>query len=132
MPQNNPTQSNIVIYVCSRYRADTEEVFEKQLQATRDLSKNVVLSGYNVIVPHLYYPTFLDDNDEEQRTLGINNALNLLNVCDVIVVLNTDGISEGMQLEINKAKDLSIPIIEINDPELAGNALKLQTVLNFE
>lgn len=107
-----------VAYVCSRYSSDTEEVFESQLQTTKDISLALVLEGYDVIVPHLYYPLFLDDSYEAEREIGIQSAIRLLHVCNAMFVHIGNKVSKGMEAEIQEAEQKNIDIFyfrNIND-----------------
>jgi len=98
-------------YICSPYRAETKEQFEKQLEYTKKKAREVVMQGCDVIVPHLYYPQFLDDNIEPERAIGMNSALNLIIVCDSLIVCEQYGISSGMKAEIEFAEKHGIEII---------------------
>lgn len=97
-------------YICSPYRADTEEKFERQLQYTKAMSREAIMQGFDVIVPHLYYPLFLDDNNEVERQLGMNSAINLILVCNIVIVCEKYGISSGMKAEIEFAQKNGIKI----------------------
>jgi len=99
-----------VAYVCSRYRADTGEVFKSQLQVTEEISRTLVLGGYDIIAPHSYYPLFLDDDDETEREVGMKSALRLLSVCDVMFVHIGNRVSVGMEAEIQEAKSKNMDI----------------------
>lgn len=90
-------------YICSRYRADTQEQFDKQLRLTKDVAREVALAGHVVLVPHLYYPLFLDDDVEDERAIGISHAVEMLGGCDVVFVHIGDGVSSGMEAEIEEA-----------------------------
>ena len=104
---------NETAYICSPYRADTKEQFEKQLNYTKIMSHKAVMEGFDVIVPHLYYPQFLNDDKEAERELGMNSALNLMLVCNVLIVCKRYGISSGMKAEIEFAERNGIPIIRV-------------------
>ena len=95
----------MTIYVCSRYRADTAMKFEEQLTHTKEISRIIVKGGFDVIVPHLYYTQFLDDNIEAERKIGIESATRLVTICDALFVSIKDGVSVGMEAEINTAKE---------------------------
>lgn len=105
------------IYLVSRFRADTDEQFLKQLQQTKDFSREAVVAGFDVIVPHLYYPSFLDDDDENERTIGTESAIRLMGVCDTILVYTGLGVSSGMKAEIEHAKMNSMKIKYFYDLE---------------
>jgi hypothetical protein len=55
------------------------------------------------------YPQFLEEDDPEERQLGIDMGLVLLSKCHELWVFGNK-ISSGMSLEIKKAKRWNIPI----------------------
>jgi hypothetical protein len=57
------------------------------------------LKGNIPIAPHVYFTQFLDENSEEERTLGISMGIELLKMCDELRVCG-DKITEGMKMEI--------------------------------
>ena len=61
------------------------------------------------IVPHLYFPSFLDDNDPNERMIGISKGLELMNICDEVHVFGFD-ITEGMKIELDYAKEIRKPV----------------------
>ena len=91
-------------YICSRYRADTQEQFDEQMRYTKTFAHEAVMAGDDVIVPHMYYPQFLDDNNKTERKLGMESAIRLLHKCDIVLVYIGLGVSEGMEAEIEEAK----------------------------
>jgi len=101
---------NKKVYICSPYRADTPEQFNKQLEYTKKISATVVVAGFDVITPHLYYPLFLNDCNPKERKLGMASALSLLDVCDYLFAYIGQGVSEGMKAEIELAKTTKKPI----------------------
>ena len=116
----------MMIYVCSPYRASCKDQFDKQLEYTKSIAKEIVLAGHDVIVPHLYYTRFLDDSIDEERNLGIQSAINLLHVCDMIVVNTQYGISNGMKHEIAEADVLpSIQKLIVKDIPHLKSTLKM-------
>lgn len=116
-----------VIYIASRYSADFKEQFEEQLKITKEISREVVLAGHEVIVPHLYYPTFLDDDNEEERLIGTQSAIRLLDVCDVLFVHIGLGISKGMDAEIGVAKEKGMIIAYFRNTTELKDILKRLT-----
>jgi len=98
-------------YICTPYRAVTNKQFESQLQYTKEIAREAVIAdGYNVIVPHLYYPQFLNDGNEVERNIGLSSALNLIDVCNIVIVGEKYGISQGMEAEIEYANANGIKI----------------------
>lgn len=96
------------IFVCSPYRGDVKNNMKKAI----NYCKYVVKQGYLPIAPHLYFPRFLNDNNETERKLGIAMGCELMQDCDEVWVFG-DTITEGMYYEIMNAKQLKKPIREI-------------------
>ena len=67
------------------------------------------MSGDVPIVPHLYFPSFLDDNIPNERMTGIAMGLELMDICDEVYVFGFD-ITEGMKFELNHAKETRKPV----------------------
>jgi len=104
---------NKTAYICSPYRADDDDQFQAQIQYTRHLAKMAVMNGYDVIVPHLYYPQFLNDKVESERNTGMASAINLILKCDILIIGLHHGMSDGMRAEIEFAKENSIPLKKV-------------------
>ena len=98
-----------LVYIASPFSGDTERNIEK----ARGYCRLAVSMGYIPLAPHLHYPQFMDDDDKEQRELGLRFALILLGKCNELWVFNR--ISQGMVQEINKAKKRGMPIRYFND-----------------
>ena len=93
-----------VVYVASPYAGDTAG----NISRAAEYCRFVVNKGAIPLAPHLLYPQFMDDSDEDQRILGLRFAISLLYRCDELWVFGKP--SEGMSHEIAKAKKRGIPI----------------------
>lgn len=97
-----------LVYICSPYRGDVEENVRKaQLYSVKAMIDHPDVLP---IAPHLLFTQYLDDNDPEQRRMGLSAGLDLLSICDELWVYGLDNPSEGMAGEIALAQELSIPI----------------------
>lgn len=67
-----------LIYVASPYKGDIKKNIEYAKQACR----YVLNEGNAFFCPHLLYPQILDDNNPEERRLGINIGKEFLAKCD--------------------------------------------------
>ena len=67
-------------------------------------------TGYIPIAPHLYFPQFLDDNDQYERIKGIKMGVELMKECDRMWIIGTT-ITNGMEYEINEAKKAKVPAL---------------------
>ena len=66
------------------------------------------------LAAHLLFPTFLDDNIQEERETGMKGTLELLSRSDEVWVYG-EKISEGMKKEIELAQRLGIPVVYKSD-----------------
>lgn len=92
------------IYIASAYRGDVEY----NVQMAKQYCAYAVSMGVIPICPHIYFTNFLDDNNKNERQLGLNMGLQLLRICSEIWVFGE--ITEGMQQEIKEAEKLGIPV----------------------
>lgn len=74
--------------------------------------RNMLLKNEAPIASHLLFtqPGVLDDNNPEQRKLGIEAGHTWTDVSDGIAVYTDFGISKGMQQGIDRAKYNLVPI----------------------
>ena len=88
------------ISVASRYAGDVDA----NVKAAIGYCRLVIDKGYMPVASHLLYPQILNDNDPEERELGLLFGLSLLAVCDEVWVFGT--VSPGVAQEIEEAKRL--------------------------
>ena len=100
----------MIYYVCSPYRGKTPEQVQVHFNYAVDLTREMLLYGHCPITPHLYITACLNDDDPDERKIGLEAALELLKKCDAVIVGQRYGISEGMAAEIETAKQLNIPV----------------------
>ena len=93
-----------LVYIASPFAGDTERNTER----AQGYCRFAVSEGCIPLAPHLHYPQFMDDDDREQRELGLFFALVLLGKCDELWVFGKP--SDGMYREITKAKKRGMPI----------------------
>lgn len=94
-----------LVYICSPLRGD----YEENMQNARVYCRSAAEMGVVPVAPHLLYPQFLDDTIAAERSLGLNMGLELLGRCNELWVC-TGQISEGMNGEIEAARQMRIPI----------------------
>lgn len=94
-----------IVFICSPFKDDIEVNTARAKRYGRfAVTKKVV-----PIIPHLMYPRFLDENNSDERAMGLEMGLVLLSNCHEIWVFG-NRISRGMEIEIEKAKEIKIPI----------------------
>lgn len=103
------TPQRLKVYVCSPYSGDVK----RNTKYAQELTKWALYRGYVPITPHLYIPQVLNDDNPDERALGIDVGRALLQSCDLVLVGGQYGISAGMAGEIREALRLCIPIKHI-------------------
>lgn len=88
-----------IVYICSPFSGDVRE----NKRRARSYSRYAVKKGYLPITPHLLYPQFLDDENPDEREVGMYMGLILMTKCVEVWVFGKER-SQGMQREIKYAK----------------------------
>lgn len=94
------------VFVCSPMKGDVE----KNLKLAKFAARVLIGSGCIPVVPHLYFPQFLDDNDQYERIKGIKMGVELMKECDRMWIIGMT-ITNGMEYEINEAKKAKVPAL---------------------
>ena len=109
------------IFVCSPYcpLAETEESRKVELESNLHRAKTacriLTTLGFIPLAPHLCCRTFLEDGVKRERENGIRLGLQWLEEADEVWVFG-DTISEGMAVEIARAKELAKPVRNLPEP----------------
>ncbi len=111
------------VYICSRYRADKNFTVEDNIQRALFACKVALDHGYAPIAPYLIYPRCLDDNDPEERNIGLMAGLAWLTDCDEVWQWGTS-ISNGMANELALARILGIRIRVFREEERCNMTAK--------
>lgn len=93
------------VFICSPFRGNIKENTKKAVFYGR-----IAIGDDEIpIVPHLYFPTFLDENDPNERMKGIEMGLELMDICDEVWVFGFN-ITEGMRIELAHAREKKKPV----------------------
>ena len=101
-----------IVYVCSPLRGD----IEVNIRNAREYCRKTVAMGFIPIAPHTIYTEYLDDREPAQRRQGLLIGLELLQKCDELWAFGTVT-SEGMDKEIELAREYGIPVYRIDEPD---------------
>ena len=93
------------VFICSPFRGAEE----KNVEFARKYARFAYEKGCLPVVPHLYFPQFLEESDVQERMAGIQFGLSLLKECREVWVFG-EVMSEGMCMEIAEADHAGIPI----------------------
>ena len=66
--------------------------------------------GESAIASHKIWPGILDDDNPEERQLGIEAGLAWVQVADLMIIYSDHGISDGMENAMSRARLHGIPI----------------------
>ena len=99
-----------LVFICSPYAGDTRHNTRK----ARDYSRFAVAQHAIPLAPHLLFPQFLDDDNSDQRRLGIFMGMVLMSKCREVWVFGRN-ITRGMAAEIDRAEKRGIPIRYFNE-----------------
>lgn len=100
------------IYVASPYAGD----IEKNTDFAKDACRFVLEQGHAFFCPHLLYPNVLDEHNPNERQLGLDMGIAMLEICDELWCFG-DRISHGMMMEISEAEKLNIPTRRVMECE---------------
>lgn len=115
--ENEKKLQKKMVFICSPYAGDIEVNTTRAKRYGRFAVKNKTVP----IIPHLMYPQFLDEENQDERRLGLEMGLELLSKCQEMWVFG-DYISSGMSAEIKSAKKWNIHIryFTMGCEEMAG------------
>ena len=98
-----------LVYICSPFSGD----IENNNKRTRAFCRFALDKGNIPLAPHLMFPQFMDDSNEQERDQAIFMDIILMGKCQEVWVLG-DVISKGMSIEIEKAKKRRQPVRYFN------------------
>ena len=97
-------------YICSPLSAPTQKGIEANMKKAGEYVDTVSrITGKRAIAPHAILPRYFDDNIAEERQLCLQFGLDVLALCDAMVVCGRR-ISSGMKGEIERARNIGMPI----------------------
>lgn len=99
-------------------RVIIESPFSGDVDANTQYAKECLLDSLNrgecPFASHLLYTQVLNDEMPEERDKGIAAGFEWMHAAEKVIVYQDLGISSGMQLGINNAEHLNIPVIYRN------------------
>jgi len=96
------------VFICSPYAGD----ITRNVAIAQEACRIAVEHDEAPFAPHLFYTQFLDDTNPSHRGAGIVCGLAFMEACHEVWAYIRDGISPGMQRELDHAKSLGLPIVE--------------------
>lgn len=99
-----------LVFICSPFAGN----IQRNTRRARDFCRFAASRNCIPIAPHLLFPQFMEEDDPEQRRLGIFFGLVLQKKCKEVWVFGRN-ISRGMAVEIEKAKERGLPLRYFTD-----------------
>ena len=99
-----------LVYICSPYQGDVEH----NTQAAQRYSRFALENKRLPIAPHLLFPQFMGEETDATRELALHMGMILLTKCHELWYFG-DRISEGMKLELNRARLRGTPVRHFNE-----------------
>ena len=100
------------VYICAPLAGDVE----KNLERVKRYTRYALMCGTAPVVPH-FYALCLDDNNQEERDIGLAAGLGMLWFCDELWVFGQK-ITEGMKSELQFCKHLNIKTRFVSEKEI--------------
>ncbi|MBT9132089.1 MAG: hypothetical protein DDT33_00599 [Firmicutes bacterium] len=99
-----------LVFICSPFAGDVD----RNIENARRYCKYAVAQDKIPLAPHLLFPQFMNDGNAKERRLAIFMGLVLLSKCVELWCFG-EIISEGMKVEMTKAKKRDMPIRHFSD-----------------
>ena len=107
----------MLVIIESPYMGDVS----KNIAYARKCMSDSLLRGESPFASHLLYTQVLDDTKEIERLTGMSRAFQWYKHADLMAVYTDKGISKGMEMGMEVAKNLGINIEYRNLTEGANN-----------
>jgi len=98
------------VIVESPYASDNPKIVEHNKRYARACLSDSLQRGEFPFASHLLYTQVLEDDDPDERRIGINAGLGWMERSDLVAVYTDLGITEGMKLGIEEASLMGIRI----------------------
>ena len=96
-----------LVVIESPYKAKTEKELERNVKYARACMRDCFMKREYPFASHLLYTQkgVLDDNNHDERKLGIEAGLAWVKIADATIVYTDFGITDGMRQGVERAKD---------------------------
>lgn len=101
-----------LVVIESPYAGKTKNEIKRNITFARACLRDCFMRGEYPFASHLLYtqPGVLDDNNRNERKLGIEAGLEWVKIADATIVYTNLGITEGMKRGIERAKQDERPV----------------------
>ena len=101
-----------IIFICHPWRGNnTSHIENNNPELTERICKYIAMNTDDTpLSTALYLNQFLNDDIDAERQLGIKLGHELMEKCDIVYSYEMNGISKGMQEDLEFAKKLRKPV----------------------
>lgn len=99
------------VMIESPFRAETFETLVRNLDYANACVRESLLRGEAPFAMHLFYPTYLDEYNPEERAKGIACGLMWLRAADMVALYIDHGKTSGMLAAEELALQCKIPVV---------------------
>lgn len=104
-----------LVYICSPLHAASDEGIRRNMEKAKIYAEKVSkILNCRAVAPHAVLPDILDDNNPEERKIGLRFGLDLLKLCSKVVVCGNT-VSKGMREEVRIAGNFGIPVVTLEE-----------------
>lgn len=115
------------VFICLRLKPratepeEAKKEFAENLRRAKVIARYAVLRGYDPEATTIYYTQLLNDFSKVERKIGVNLGRERIAACQRMWVIDReDGMSEGMQGDEAKAKELGLVIEDKSFKEIVS------------
>ena len=101
------------VFVSAPLNAPTQDMIEENIRFAEKCGNVVRAFDMYPIIPH-QLARFLDDNNQEERAIGVQLSLNKMKECDYLIAYQ-QRVTAGMLQEIVECGKLGIPVLYFDD-----------------
>ena len=91
------------VIIESPFAGKTDEEKQANIDYARKACMHAITQGYVPFASHLFFTQFLDDNNPDQRALGIEMGYDFWDKADIICFYIDRGMSPGMKEALTRA-----------------------------
>jgi len=99
------------VMVISPFRASANRTRQQHLSHAKKLCELACRAGYAPFASHVFYPQFLNEDDEKDRHLGLDCEKVWIAACNELWVWDAWGVSDGMKSAILFAKSRAVEVL---------------------
>lgn len=99
-----------VVYIATPWRTAPGHGRAARLDYVRRAVQDSLARGESPVAPHMLFHGLLDDDKADERAAGMDAGMAALWACERLAVYEDHDVTEGMEREIEAAREMGMPI----------------------